>query len=325
MKEVRNLSVSLLIIIIATAVSAGCGRTSTPDTRAVGTTDDALIEISIDARDPGELLEFYVNSFAGNQSAIVVDGDRFFVNVDNIAPSFRDQVSAIGSDGMISWEEFEPFVNGEYYAASGAEPTLARLRERAGNWKADDSWFHMSVSGVMTSAKREIYIAKSVLHEAIRSFSAGDGLIYPVGSVFVAEHYDGGELTEVTTMAKRPDSHWDFAAYDPAGNLKATTLPAPKAYNIPSQCVGCHYGSRSFEPERSYPAAAAKGPTGERVIHEPAVRASATLVGHFDEHRRRTDTVLGLYATTYVASLQSRQTQSLTDNERDLLELVQVQ
>ncbi|HUF09848.1 MAG TPA: hypothetical protein VMO47_11035, partial [Rhodothermales bacterium] len=122
---------------------------------------------------------------------------------------------------------------------------------------------------------------------------------------FIAAHEVAGETVETTVMTKRPDGFWDFAVYGQDGGIAATTSTPPKELKSPTQCVGCHFGSKQFEPERSFPAHASPGPHGPRQIYVDDELRDLETVKYFDEHRKRSDTVLGLYGTLFVARLRA--------------------
>jgi hypothetical protein len=66
---------------------------------------------------------------------------------------------------------------------------------------------------------------------------------------------------------------------------------------VPTKCVGCHFGTRLFEPEKSFPVAARPGPDGPRGITVQNALPTPSMVGQLDEHRKRSDQILGLYGT----------------------------
>ena len=115
-------------------------------------------------------------------------------------------------------------------------------------------------------------------------------------------------------MLKREDGHWDFFAYGPDGTPTTETAARPRPLRVPTQCVGCHFGSKLYEPEKSFPAEAADGPHGPRVLHVDDAARKPDVVQFFDEHRKRSDHVLGLYATLLVSQLLSEGFDSMADS-----------
>ena len=113
-------------------------------------------------------------------------------------------------------------------------------------------------------------------------------------------------------MVRRSDGFWDFVTYDSTGSLTSQTLPNDRALTTPTQCAGCHFGNKGFEPEQSWPLEPAKAPgdirkwyTGPRDIE---------VAEFFSEHFRRSDTLLGLYATAYVSNLRAQRRAGTLDS-----------
>ncbi len=314
----------IVLCALISATLGGCTDTS-ENTRSgdgISGPNSRLIAVNIEKRDPKPLLEFYLNSFASEKKpGLVAIQGKFYADLDVIntgGPELRDE----NDDDEIDWEELESFVLKAYYERRGIPESISGLQDRIGQWSDLDGWFRLAVTGVMTSARREIHVRDSSLALAIESFADQGQLLYPIGTSFVAEHFERDDLKETTVMIKRADGLWDYAAYDSTGTRTTVTRRSPKSYSVPTQCLGCHFGNRGFEPERSYPKPARPGPNGERVFHFPEVTAPPELVALFDEHMRRSDTVLGLYATLYVAGLSERPSSDLSPREIRVLELV---
>jgi hypothetical protein len=176
----------------------------------------------------------------------------------------------------------------------------------------------------MTNARRHVRVPTAPLHDALEAYvDRGNRIIYPVGTVIVADHELNGRITERSVMKKRGDGHWDYAVYDSAGVLAPSTTTPPKPLKVPTQCAGCHLGTRLYEPEKSFPAPARPGPAGPRKIHWSRPLPSPDLVGYFDEHRKRSDGILGIYGTLFISELKARQsTDSLNAEDLRLLELL---
>jgi hypothetical protein len=116
----------------------------------------------------------------------------------------------------------------------------------------------------------------------------------------VGEHLEDGAVVETTAMIRRADGWWDFAAYDAGGEPIGEIHGDRGGLAVPTRCFGCHYGDRAFEPEASFPAPAADGPHGPRFVDVPVAWVDPAVVSRLDEHRRRSDGLLGLYATVLV-------------------------
>ena len=158
----------------------------------------------------------------------------------------------------------------------------------------------------MTTARRHIYVPEAALRSALAAYHQnGERLLYPVGTTMVGEHHLGGAHVETTAMRKRADGFWDFFTYDTEGNLAKSTNTPPRKLKTPTQCVGCHTGNKPFEPERSFPDEALPGPHGPRALYVDDALRDPEVTAFFDEHRKRSDTVLGIYNTLFVAQLRA--------------------
>jgi hypothetical protein len=233
----------------------------------------------------------------------------------------RELVDSAGADGLIDWQEFEAFVLDTYADVRDAPRSVEAARDRYGDWSDSTRWFSMSVSGSMSPYRRRISVDMARLRTAVDGMtSLDDDIIYPVGTVFAGEHLDDGGIRETTFMVKRADGLWDYFAYGPDGRPTRTIEHDPSDLNVPTQCIGCHLGSRQFEPERSFPAEARPGPGGERRVYvDPAVRSS-DIAGRIREHLKRSDRILGLYVTIYLSELRLRARADLDAWERSTLE-----
>ena len=135
---------------------------------------------------------------------------------------------------------------------------------------------------------------------------------------FIGEHVDG-DATSETTVMRKSNGQWDFFAYDAMGHLADSTLAMPRARRVPTQCFGCHFGNKLYEPERSFPAPAPDGPHGPRAVYVPDHLRDSEVVRYFDEHRQRADGILGLYVTILVSDLRARRASGDLDRETDEL------
>jgi len=268
------------------------------------------IEVQLERSNPEPLLRYYFGVYAAPETAdpfeaglLVNEGDRYWLNTQD-SPHAEALTAAAGADGVLTWDELKTFVGATYYDARRLPPTLDALYATL---PADSSaWFAVDVKGVMTVAQRRIQVPEASLRYALENYQANNQqLLYPIGTAFVATHTLDGEVVETTLMQKRADGLWDFATYDANGLLAPSTTTEPKALSTPTQCVGCHVGNRAFEPEKSFPEPARDGPHGPRGIFVPDAWRDPALVAYFDEHRKRSDTVLGIYNTLFVAKLRA--------------------
>ncbi len=260
-----------------------------------------------------DVLRFYFGSYLDGDDpfeAGLLDDDNgtFYVHpaaLEKVAPGDAPALDA-NADGRVSKGELTAFVEATYATARALPATVQLFRESTGYGGAD--WFTVELHGVMTTARRRTAVPDSALRAALAGYDAsGQQLLYPRGTTFVGEHVDeNGQLLETTAMHKRADGLWDFFVYGPDGALATQTNTPPRALRAPVQCVGCHFGNRGFEPEASFPAAAPDGPHGPRALYVPDAWRDADLVAFFNEHRKRSDHVLGLYNTLYVARARAR-------------------
>ncbi|GAB5518244.1 MAG: hypothetical protein RhofKO_04950 [Rhodothermales bacterium] len=288
------LRIALLSLLVLSGCAAGGHR----------------IEVKLDRSNPEPLLRYYFGAYAAADTAdpfeaglLANDGDRYWLNVEG-SPHAEGLTAASGGDGVLDWEELKAFVAETYYATRNLPLTTYALYA---SLPADSSaWFTVEVDGVMTVARRRIQVPEAALRSALEHYQANDQqLLYPIGTAFVATHTLDGTLVETTLMQKRADGLWDFATYDADGNLATSTTTEPKPLQTPTQCVGCHFGNRAFEPEKSFPEPARDGPHGPRAVYVPEAWRDPALVAFFDEHQKRSDTVLGIYNTLFVAKLRA--------------------
>lgn len=290
-------------VLVALTLGA-CGGSEAPSR-------DGL-RLAIEKRDPERLLRFYFGSYLGPDGGDAVaagvlsgEGDTFTLHPDALAEPWQAALAEANADGdgTLDWDELAAFFQATYAEARALPPTLDAFRSDA-PYAADSAWFTVEVDGVMTSARRHLFVPVSALRSALTNYrSNGERLIYPDGTALVGEHWLEGERVETTAMLKRPDGFWDFVVYDADGQLALSTDTPPRALRSPVQCVGCHFGSKAFEPEKSFPADAPPGPFGPRAIHVGPEMRNAEVVAFFDEHAKRSDTALGIYNTLFVSKL----------------------
>ena len=272
------------------------------------------LAVDLDKSNEDVLLRYYLGGYVGPgggdpaEAGLMVEEGGLAVRPEAVPEPYRDALRDVNGDGTLDWDEFVAFVEATYARARGLPPTLDALRAEAPYADGDSAWFTVDVDGVMTAARRRVYVPVAALRQALAGYrAAGDRLVYPAGTVLVGEHRDGDRVLETTVKRRRADGFWDFAVYDADGRLAGATSTPPRPLDAPTQCTGCHLGRRLFDPEKSFPAPAPDGPYGPRAIYvDDAVRdavAAHDLAAFFDEHAKRSDGVLGLYGTLYTASL----------------------
>ena len=233
-------------------------------------------------------------------------GDDLTLHPQVLGAEARASLNDGDGDGAVGWDEFAAFVEAAYPATLPA--TLAEAKRAAG-FVGNDEWAAVEIEGsVMTQARRRVLVSREALETALDAFAADGTLAYPAGTWVLGEHLgDDGGVIETTAKRRRADGFWDFAVYDSTGARAPATATEPRPLRAPLQCTGCHLGQKLYEPEKSYPAPASDGPFGPRayLVADGARSAEATAL--FQEHARRDDGLLGLYATVYAGRLmQSR-------------------
>ena len=292
------------------AAVSGCGTGG-----GSGQTAEDL-PVRLDKSGAEALLRYYFGAYAGEEGAdpfaagvLKQTGGNYYVDLDTLAmfqPAAADTLRTVAGEDALNWDELVEFVRGTYYTARGLPQSLSALKEQTGYTGED--WFTVDVHGVMTTARRRIFIDQSALRAALAGYhDEGEQLIYPTGTTIIGEHYQDRAHVETTVMRRRADDYWDFFTYNAAGELAYQTETQPRSLKSPTQCVGCHLGDRMFEPEESFPAEAPAGPHGPRAVYVGDEMRDMDVVRFFQEHARRSDMVLGLYGTLFVSQLRAQQ------------------
>lgn len=296
----------------------------------------SFVRVSIDKPDPMRLLRNYFGGYVSPEPADPFDAGllheragRLYVDLEALKrhqPAAADHLTDSDADGRIGWDEFEAFIDATYNAVRSTPASLEAFASEASFDPLGGDWMHVDVRGVMTTARRRIYARESAIRSALERYLERDRrLIYPIGTVFVGEHYMEGRRVETTVMRKRTDGYWDYFVYGADGSPAAGTDTPPRALRAPVECVGCHHGDKVFEPEASFPAPARPGPHGPRQVYVEDALRDEEVVRFFDEHRRRSDTVLGLYGTLFVSRLRAeRRAGRLNAADAALLESLQL-
>ena len=280
------------------------------------------VEIVIDKPESRRLLAYYFGGYADADPFAVGllmhrDG-RYYVDPDRLEalkPGMGARLESYLHRRRLVWDSLAAFVQATYYDIRRVPGTIAALKA---DWPPEDAE-SFEVHGPMTGYKRRIHVPERALRAALKGFDAnGKRLLYPPGTAIWAEHDSSGIVVETTVMLRRTDGFWDFATYDSSGMLAVTTRPKPRALLTPTECVGCHFGTKQFDPERSFPHHAAEAPDGLREWYTS--ERDGEVVRYFDEHARRSDTVLGLYNTVFVSKLRaSRDAGLITETDAAML------
>ena len=282
------------------------------------------IRVDLDQGNERELLAYYfggmVSPRGGDafENGLVREEDgEYFLDVEKIAervPQVESGLRAAGEDGLIEWEELEPIVAGSYYSYRPIPRSVDALRERYGDWRDESTWFGFKVDGVMSPNTRHIRVPLANLKEAISLYQEkGQRVIYPEGTTFISEDVQDNQIIELSVMTRRSDGFWDFYAYGSDGQQLTIVERTPTDLIVPTRCVGCHFGNRLFEPERSFPVDPPPGPMGPRLLHVSETMRRVDVITRIDEHRKRSDSILGLYATLFISEMQSRRANGSLD------------
>lgn len=298
---------------VVAATLAGCAtENESNDSTGLSEVDATMIPIEFDGNEAGRLLRFYFGSFMGPQGGDPVaagilekrENSWYLRNpesIGGISGALMDLYSSSLEAGRLSEDELDAFVRSNYYQARSFPESLDEMKARHGSW-SEPEWFRIDVQGSMVPLRRVTWVRRTDIESALdRMQTLADPVVYDPSTLFVGEHTDGDRVVETTLMHKRADGFWDYWAYDEEGRLTDLIRKEPRDMLIPTRCTGCHFGDRLFEPERSYPGMARPGPSGERALFIPEAWRNVELSATIQEHARRSDTVLGLYATLYLA------------------------
>ena len=308
-------------LALAASVWAGCGGPADPAT-------SEAVPLRLGGPHPERvaraLLGGYVGPGGGDPFAAGLlsrDGaDGLVLHSGALPAEVRALLRDADGDGALDGDELAAAVEPTYYRARALPTTLDVLRRAAPYDEGEPGWFTVEVEGPMTAALRRVHVPTDALRLAMVGLRETGGLRYPAGTVVVGEHVVGGEAVETTVRTARADGAWDYAVYDADGRLAPATTTAPRPLRAPTDCVGCHLGDRSFEPERSWPARPPDSVRG-RALHVPDAWRSRPATVLFDEHAARDGGVLGIYATLYAGRLlAAREAGTLEPADRALLD-----
>lgn len=280
------------------------------------------VPIDLDKPDQGRLLAFYLGGYVSKEGGdptkagiLKEENGRFWLNPSVLKTHASDLAHKLQVE-TVSWDVLKDAVMATYYPARGFAPNLAAFKAK----HPFETWFTVKANGSMTTAERHLFIEESAIRHALKNYTAqGEKLLYPSGTVIVGVHYEQETVLETTVMEKRADGFWDYYVYDKAGNLAPSTEARPQPLKAPIQCVGCHFGAKQFEPEKSFPNAAPPAPNGvTRKLQVEPLPEWAALTQKFQEHGKRSDTILAPYATLFMGELL-RKKASLSMEDQALL------
>ena len=287
----------------------------------IGCTSAERLEISLTGEKAERLLQFYFSSYLNQEpfqvGVLEKKQDRFYLDLkvlQEFAPDLAWELHAKAAGNILAPESLQTVIQATYYHARNLPRTLSEFHDQ---WPIESPQT-FEVHGPVTQYLRRISMEKNALHHAVTRFSThGEKIIYDAGTSIRAEHISEGKVLETTAMIKRDDGFWDFATYDSTGALTSETLPSPRSLATPTKCAGCHLGTKAFEPEKSWPHPAPLPPEGVRKWYTGTQDQEVT--DFFREHIRRSDMVLGIYATTYVSDLRRDHRAGVQDSNAAML------
>jgi hypothetical protein len=303
-------------------VLSACGGTGDREGTVSG--DEHFIQLKLDRHGSDELVGYYMSGLLAPEDEgpfasrlVVKESGDYFVDVDRLARADSQSAASLealaGNSRSVDWTAFQEFVSDTYFRVRDIPATRQDLYTQEGFVPGDPGWMSLETVGVMSTRRRRVFVKMDAVLHALRSYRENeDRIMYPEGTVFIGEHMDGEAVSETTVMWKS-NSQWDFFAYDEQGRLADSTKALPRSRRVPTQCFGCHFGNKLYEPERSFPALAPDGPHGPRAVYVDESLRDPDVVRYFDEHRQRADGVLGLYVTILVSELRSRRTAGALD------------
>jgi hypothetical protein len=125
----------------------------------------------------------------------------------------------------------------------------ALLREHP--YRGNPNWLAVPVDSRTFRRLRVLHINKDRIADALTSyFENNDRVIYPQGTVIVAESFDKrGSFIEAEVLAKRNDTFWNFSVYGAKGALIRSSVPFneegelalnEQGLKVPENCSACH-------------------------------------------------------------------------------------
>ena len=223
---------------------------------------------------------------------------------------------------VIGLDEIEAYLQPRYYALTKPAPTLEALRREQGFGDNPD-WLTVPVDSATFERRRVLRVPRERIADALAAYFAnGDRVLFPAGTVIVAESLDaGGAFIEAEVLRKRPDGFWNFAVYDRAGRLADHTVapaeegrPPGPGFRVPSDCALCHRVDRldgSGDPE-----APVRSPVRGFFHRLPAEVPQIHLGPEYHDHaaftelteatHRVKDGVFGPYASLLLSELAGR-------------------
>ena len=150
----------------------------------------------------------------------------------------------------MSLDEIQAYLQDHYYELTKPYPNLQAL-SREHPFRDNPNWLTIPVDSATFSRRRVLHINKDRITDAlITYFNFQDRLIFPEGTVIVAESEDkGGKFVDAEVLRKRGDGFWNFAVYDAQGKLVKKAIAFDEdgepsvnktGFIVPDTCALCH-------------------------------------------------------------------------------------
>jgi tRNA A-37 threonylcarbamoyl transferase component Bud32/tetratricopeptide (TPR) repeat protein len=212
--------------------------------------------------------------------------------------------------GQPECDELRAVMEKERAGGSDLDRFRTRLRSERG-FGDPNRWFQVDLTwSRVTGRRRLIHVEKRATVEALvshggRKFGYGKTcppLVYPVGTVFVAETFDHDGKMVVQTEALRIGS-WpktEFFVFDEQGRYTKTFIGQQK--RAPRVCAECHLAPRGALVYRAPMMDFPNEGYDSRIEIGKAFR-NATFVACFIEHQNRGSNLFGPYASMWLSRL----------------------
>lgn len=276
------------------------------------------LEVTLEGEKAEQLLKFYFGSYLNEDpfqvGVLEKRADQFFLDLTilrALSPQLVSKIESRSAGRTFSADSLKVVIQHTYYQARELPQTITEFDAK---WPMQTPLIH-EVHGPVTRYLRRISIEEKRIQDAVMNYyENGEKLYYPIGTAIKAEHVSEGQVMETTAMIKRFDGFWDFVTYDSTGLRTLSTRPNQRSLTTPTECAGCHFGRKRFEPEQSWPMDAPLAPEGVRKWYTGTRDAQVTEF--FSEHVRRSDQVLGVYATAYISDLRMQRSAGVLDSSR---------
>jgi hypothetical protein len=305
------------LLFVATFITLVSGCSKPPDT----------IRLPLEGAQGKKTASFYLGMIPGVQPHHALRLDEKGVQlrrsiVSDAAPELGELLDRLRQDDSLakeSWNEFAVEIDKRW---NSLPPSLDALIESENSDNGTNTPFVLSVYGAMTTYRRDIQVPRKSLEDALLYYwDRGEKLIYPPGTTIIAYHKDErGKTVEVTAKRKREDGFWDFGVYGDDGQRTSRTVSPPTPYAAPTQCVGCHLGTMPYEPEASF-LLEGDEPSGREYLLLDRRLRNEKVVNLLNEHARRSDNVLGVYGTVYLAEILSLPPAHRTPTQKQIVDL----